>query len=179
MRTLGVWKCSHKGPSPHPALRFLNGFDYVIRLGAESPTGVDQALGRTSVKWHNDAAQGPFGAFSVEPSQREPAPDHSDEGTGAPSPTDKRRDKSRSLGAPPPRLHSPANVAAPSLSGDAQDGQTLSASLGTWSSNPTSYSYQWQRCVVVLDATLAAGTYSYVVSGGRCSFTLSVTSPNP
>jgi hypothetical protein len=33
--------------------------------------------------------------------------------------------------------------------------------------------------VVVLDATLPAGTYTYSVSGGRCSFTLAVTSRSP
>jgi hypothetical protein len=31
--------------------------------------------------------------------------------------------------------------------------------------------------VVVLDANLAAGSYTYEVSGGRCSFTLTVTAP--
>jgi hypothetical protein len=33
--------------------------------------------------------------------------------------------------------------------------------------------------VVVLDTTLALGEYTYTVSGGRCSFTLTVTSPAP
>jgi hypothetical protein len=33
--------------------------------------------------------------------------------------------------------------------------------------------------VVVLDSTLAAGTYTYLVSGGRCSLTLTVTAPTP
>jgi hypothetical protein len=33
--------------------------------------------------------------------------------------------------------------------------------------------------VVALDATLTAGTYTYAVSGGRCSFTLTVTAPSP
>jgi hypothetical protein len=33
--------------------------------------------------------------------------------------------------------------------------------------------------VVSLDATLPGGTYTYTVSGGRCSFTLTVTSPTP
>jgi hypothetical protein len=33
--------------------------------------------------------------------------------------------------------------------------------------------------IVVLDQTLSAGTYTYTVSGGKCSFTLTVTSPSP
>jgi hypothetical protein len=33
--------------------------------------------------------------------------------------------------------------------------------------------------VLVLEATLAAGTYTYTVSGGRCAFTLTITSPAP
>jgi hypothetical protein len=43
--------------------------------------------------------------------------------------------------------YAPSNTAAPSVSGTAQEGQTLSAGSGTWSSSSTiSYSYQWQRC---------------------------------
>jgi hypothetical protein len=33
--------------------------------------------------------------------------------------------------------------------------------------------------VVLLSATLDAGTYTYTVSGGRCPFTLTVTAPAP
>jgi thermitase len=40
----------------------------------------------------------------------------------------------------------PASISAPSISGTAQDGQTLNGSRGTWSGSPTSYSYQWSRC---------------------------------
>jgi hypothetical protein len=31
--------------------------------------------------------------------------------------------------------------------------------------------------VVILDTTVAAGEYTYTVSGGRCSFTLTITAP--
>lgn len=40
----------------------------------------------------------------------------------------------------------PQNTAAPTVSGTAQAGNTLSASVGTWTNSPTSYSYQWQQC---------------------------------
>jgi hypothetical protein len=40
----------------------------------------------------------------------------------------------------------PVNVTPPTISGIAQQGQTLHASPGTWLDSPTSYSYQWQDC---------------------------------
>jgi hypothetical protein len=49
-----------------------------------------------------------------------------------------------SVAAPPPPA--PVNTAAPSISGTAQQGDTLTASSGSWSNSPTSYSYQWQDC---------------------------------
>ena len=38
------------------------------------------------------------------------------------------------------------NSALPAITGVAQQGQTLTASTGTWSNSPTSYTYQWESC---------------------------------
>ena len=40
----------------------------------------------------------------------------------------------------------PANTAAPSITGPAQQGETLTAHNGSWSNSPTGYTYQWQDC---------------------------------
>jgi len=37
------------------------------------------------------------------------------------------------------------NVALPTITGTAEVGETLTGHVGTWSNNPTSYSYQWRR----------------------------------
>ncbi len=47
--------------------------------------------------------------------------------------------------APPPPPP-PANTALPTITGTAQQGQTLTAHTGSWSNEPSSFSYQWQRC---------------------------------
>lgn len=60
---------------------------------------------------------------------------------------------------------SPADAAPPTISGTAQAGQTLTASTGTWTGSPTTYSYQWEdcntsgsNCVAVSGATASTDT---------------------
>jgi hypothetical protein len=59
----------------------------------------------------------------------------------------------------------PANTTAPAVTGTAKVGGTLTVSNGTWSNNPTNYTYQWQRCSSATSCTeIANGTgQSYVV----------------
>ena len=40
----------------------------------------------------------------------------------------------------------PANLLPPTITGSAVQGQTLTASAGNWTQNPTSYTYQWLHC---------------------------------
>ncbi|MCW2963514.1 MAG: hydrolase family protein [Actinomycetia bacterium] len=72
----------------------------------------------------------------------------------------------------------PVNTVEPKISGTAQEGQTLSATSGTWTSSTTlSYAYQWRRC----DAQGAgcaniggADTSSYLVKHADIGDTLRV-----
>jgi GH25 family lysozyme M1 (1,4-beta-N-acetylmuramidase) len=40
----------------------------------------------------------------------------------------------------------PTNTGAPQILGTAQDGQVLTASVGTWTGAPTKFTYHWRRC---------------------------------
>ena len=53
----------------------------------------------------------------------------------------------------------PANSTAPTVTGTAQVGQTLTSSTGSWSGSPTAYAYQWYRgSTAISGATSAAYT---------------------
>ena len=56
--------------------------------------------------------------------------------------------------APATSSSAPRNTAPPTISGTPRVGQELTAEDGTWTANPTSFAYQWQRC----DADVATCT---------------------
>jgi lysozyme len=60
----------------------------------------------------------------------------------------------------------PAATAAPSFSGTAVAGQTLSASVGAWSGAPTSFAFQWQRCAGACVAIVGATASTYTLTPG-------------
>ena len=58
----------------------------------------------------------------------------------------------------------PSNTSPPTITGAAQQGQTLTDVHGSWTNSPTSYTYQWLRCnssgeSCVLIALAAAQAY--------------------
>ena len=57
--------------------------------------------------------------------------------------------------AAPPATVNVSNTARPTVSGTPQVGQELTASQGSWTGNPTSFAFQWQRCD--LDAATCLG----------------------
>lgn len=47
---------------------------------------------------------------------------------------------------PPPPPAAPSNTVLPAISGTTTEGQTLTATAGSWTGTPTSFAYQWQDC---------------------------------
>jgi subtilisin family serine protease len=79
---------------------------------------------------------------------------------------------------PPPPVLPPVNMTLPSVSGTAQAGQTLTASSGTWTGNPTTTTYQWQRCDSTganCSAISGAGSSVYVAQATDVGSTLEAT----
>jgi hypothetical protein len=78
----------------------------------------------------------------------------------------------------------PANTAPPTVSGTAREGETLSASSGSWSgSSPITFSFRWQRCsssggscANISGAT--AQTYKLVSADAGRTIRVSVTATN-
>jgi hypothetical protein len=71
----------------------------------------------------------------------------------------------------------PSNTAKPTITGTEKVGSTLTASNGTWSNSPTTYTYQWRRCTT--DGTacgdiVGATTKTYTLTSSDLHHTLRV-----
>jgi hypothetical protein len=82
-----------------------------------------------------------------------------------------------------PAPGAPQNTARPTITGDATVGQELTAENGTWTGNPTSFAYQWQRCdldaVVCFDVSGATGrTYGVRIADLGFRLRVEVTARN-
>lgn len=76
-----------------------------------------------------------------------------------------------------------ANTAAPTITGSAVQGQTLTADEGAWAGAPSRFSYSWSRCdsagnncQAIAGAT--AKTYQVTTADGGATLTATVTAAN-
>ena len=79
--------------------------------------------------------------------------------------------------APATSAGGPKNTAAPTITGTPKAGQVLTANPGSWSGNPTSYTYQWQRCdadVASCSNVVGATSKTYTATSADVGFRLRV-----
>ena len=60
----------------------------------------------------------------------------------------------------------PSNSVAPVITGTTRNGETLTATSGSWTGSPNSYAYQWKR------ASTSGGTYSNISTATSSSYAL-------
>ncbi len=80
-----------------------------------------------------------------------------------------------SSGTPP--TSAPVPTSPPTIEGTPQAGQTLSARVGAWTGSPTSFLYQWRRCLpngTSCAAIPGAGAATYTITPGDIGAPLSL-----
>jgi hypothetical protein len=76
-----------------------------------------------------------------------------------------------------PAAAPPVNAALPVITGAATQGQTLTASPGTWTNGPTGFAWQWQRGGAAI-AGATAGTYTAGAADVGSALAVTVTAGN-
>jgi hypothetical protein len=74
-------------------------------------------------------------------------------------------------------VSAPVNSVLPAITGTPTEGQTLTASTGTWSNSPDSYTYQWKDDGVAISGATAS-TYVLTASEVGATITVTVTAHN-
>ncbi len=77
----------------------------------------------------------------------------------------------------------PVNTAVPVISGTAQQGDTLTATAGTWTGTPSSYAYAWKHCAsgtctAISGASSTSGTYTLQSGDVGDTIEVAVTATN-
>jgi hypothetical protein len=86
-----------------------------------------------------------------------------------------------SITPPPPASGSPSvpvNSAVPTITGTDVAGDTLTEHHGTWTNNPTGYTYQWERCNTAAHGCkpiVGAGGQTYTLTAADVGSTIAVT----
>jgi Bacterial Ig-like domain (group 3) len=69
----------------------------------------------------------------------------------------------------------PTEISAPSISGTLQQGSVLTENHGTWTGSPSSYRYQWERCINSRCSAIAGATSpSFTLTAGDVGATILV-----
>ncbi len=80
--------------------------------------------------------------------------------------------------APAASTAAPKNTVRPIISGTPRVGQTLTTDEGSWTGNPTSFAFQWQRCdadnIVACADVVGATAKTYLLRVGDLGFRLRV-----
>lgn len=71
----------------------------------------------------------------------------------------------------------PVNIAAPFITGTAQENEVLTANVGTWVNDPTSYTYVWKADGVAISGATAS-TYTLTTAEVGKAITVEVTGVN-
>jgi hypothetical protein len=105
---------------------------------------------------------------------------------GAPNTTIVPAEATGLVGIVAGRMHDeliPANTAVPTISGTAQEGQALSAEVGSWTNSPAAFAIQWRRCgatgtgCLPIDGAVAS-SYALTAADVGSTIVLSVVATN-
>ncbi len=69
----------------------------------------------------------------------------------------------------------PVNTLPPTITGTAQQGQTLAVSTGTWTNSPTSFAYFWEQCSPGCTVITGATSSTYVLAAADVGATITAT----
>jgi len=71
----------------------------------------------------------------------------------------------------------PSNTVLPAITGTPTEGETLTASTGTWTNTPDAYAYQWNRSGASISGATAS-TYALTADDVGSTITVTVTATN-